>query len=162
MAPLMFVTAFTGSASILIRPPDISSTYPFQSRNCSWKMSLPAHPDWIFQVTVAALGAPRRAPADAAAPDAGAAVAGALDERHPVMNVATPERPRNLRTLRRLAPSTMSTLPHMRSVARWRHERPPGCSCQDAVFVCRSRPRVRTGGGRGSRSFLRMPPLWIP
>src|SRR2546426_6610812 len=57
MASLMFVIAFTGSASILSRPPDISSTLFFQSRNISWKMSFVAHPDWIFQVMVsAALG----------------------------------------------------------------------------------------------------------
>src|SRR3989442_13201023 len=57
MASLMFVIAFTGNASILSRPPDISSTLFFQSRNISWKMSFVAHPDWIFQVMVsAALG----------------------------------------------------------------------------------------------------------
>src|SRR2546422_11338218 len=57
MASLMFVIAFTGNASILSRPPDISSTLFFQSRNISWKMSFVANPDWIFQVMVsAALG----------------------------------------------------------------------------------------------------------
>src|SRR2546425_5236089 len=100
MAPLMFVTAFTGRASILRRPPDISSTIAFQSRKSSWKMSLFAQPDWIFQVIASARGATAAAepPADAA----GACdVAGAFDDRHDVTNAARPERDPYLRIPRR-------------------------------------------------------------
>src|SRR5687767_6453477 len=89
MAALMFVTEFTGSASILMRPPDISSTMPFHARKCCWKMSLPAHPDWIFQVMAFAAGATVGwvPPATVAgAPDAG----GAFCERHAVRNAPTP------------------------------------------------------------------------
>src|SRR3990170_6665841 len=100
MAPAMFVTALTGSASILSRPPDISSTNAFQSRKSSWKMSLPAQPDWTFQVIVSA----RETTVGAAAPVAPGAVGdadGAFADRHDVTNAARPESDPYLRKPRR-------------------------------------------------------------
>src|SRR5207247_2590068 len=40
-----------------MRPPDISWTLVAQFRNIVWKMSLPAQPDWTFQVIALAAGA---------------------------------------------------------------------------------------------------------
>src|SRR5437899_4135064 len=100
MAPLMFVTELTGRASILMRPPDISSTMPFQSRNSSWKMSLPAHPDWIFHVMVCAVATPPPAPAageELAAPLAPGAFCG----RQAAMNAPIAESEKYLRNPRR-------------------------------------------------------------
>src|SRR5438128_8498116 len=103
----MFVTALTGRASILIRPPDISSTMFFQSRNCSWKMSLPAQPDWIFQVMASAratwLGAPTPPPLGAAVAAPPLAPLGAFCERHAVTKAASPESERYLRKPRRFS-----------------------------------------------------------
>src|SRR5687768_5428485 len=97
----MFVTALTGRASILSRPPDISSTNAFQSRKSSWKMSLPAQPDWTFHVIVSAretiVGA-----ADVPAPPAAVGdAAGAFEDRHDVTNAARPESDPYLRNPRR-------------------------------------------------------------
>src|SRR6266511_385505 len=95
----MPVTALTGSASILRRPPDISSTIAFQSRNSSWKMSLPAHPDWIFQVIVSARATTfvAAAPVPAGVGD----VDGAFDDKHDVMKAPRPVRDPYLRNPRR-------------------------------------------------------------
>src|SRR3990170_4722136 len=99
----MFVTAFTGSASIFRRPPDISSTLAFQRRKYSWKMSLPAHPDWTFQVTdsccvIGVVGAGAPTPG---VPAAVATGAGAFWERHAVASDASPETDAYLSRLRR-------------------------------------------------------------
>jgi hypothetical protein len=75
---LLFVMVLTGSASILMRPPDISSTLAFQLRNIVWKMSLPAHPDWIFQVIAFAAAAVVGAVVAAALPAAVGEAAGAF------------------------------------------------------------------------------------
>src|SRR5436190_4799193 len=100
----MFVTALTGSASILMRPPDISSTMFFQSMNISWKRSFPAHPDWIFHViafaAAATVGAAELVPA-APVPAGVALVCGAFCERHAVRNAPTPESEPYLRKPRR-------------------------------------------------------------
>src|SRR3954463_7516174 len=100
----MFVTAFTGSASILMRPPDISSTMFFQSMNISWKRSFPAQPDWIFHViafaAAATVGAAEPVPPEAVAagvPD----VCGAFCDRHAVRNAPRPESELYLRNPRR-------------------------------------------------------------
>src|SRR5687768_13437841 len=102
MAPAMFVTALTGRASILRRPPDISSTNVFQSRKSSWKMSLPAQPDWTFHVIVSAremiVGA---ADVPAPVPAAVGEADGALAERHDVTNAARPDSDPYLRNPRR-------------------------------------------------------------
>jgi hypothetical protein len=75
---------------------------PFQSRKSSWKMSFPAHPDWIFQVTASdratTVGAAEvPAPVAAGADD----VAGAFCERHDVTKAARPESDPYLRNPRR-------------------------------------------------------------
>jgi len=73
----------------------------FQSRKSSWKMSLPAHPDWIFQVMASArattVGAAEAAPVAAGADE----VAGAFCERHDVTKAARPESDPYLRNPRR-------------------------------------------------------------
>src|SRR5207247_9803528 len=66
------------------------------------KMSLPAQPDWIFQVIAAAgdaLATPP--PAPPVAGDAAPPPAGALDERQAVMNAPTAESPVYFRNPRR-------------------------------------------------------------
>src|SRR3989442_12210989 len=109
----MFVTALTGRASILIRPPDISSTMFFQSRNCSWKMSLPAQPDWIFHVTVSAratwLGAPT--PPPLAAPLAAAPPPGAFCARHAAPQAPSPYSEGDVRNQRRFRPARPQDAP---------------------------------------------------
>jgi hypothetical protein len=65
--------------------------------NISWKMSLPAHPDWIFHVIVLAGAIPPTPPVagDALPP------AGAFDDKHAVTNAPRAERPVYLRNPRR-------------------------------------------------------------
>src|SRR5437870_7139839 len=105
MASLMFVMAFTGNASILRRPPDISSTLFFQSRNISWKMSFCAQPDWIFQVKVWPVDAvppptPPPAAGDAAPPPA-PPPAGAFCWRQATIKAPRPESDAYFRNPRR-------------------------------------------------------------
>jgi len=63
-----------------MRPPDISWTLVAQFRNIVWKMSLPAQPDWTFQVIALAAGATVAAadPAALAAADGAVLVVGAF------------------------------------------------------------------------------------
>jgi hypothetical protein len=70
----------------------------FQLRNIVWKMSLPAQPDWIFQVIVSA-----RPTTVVAAPDPVGVDddAGAFCDRHDVMKAARPESVPYFRTARR-------------------------------------------------------------
>src|SRR5437867_4644517 len=149
----MFVTALTGRASILIRPPDISSTMFFQSRNCSWKMSLPAQPDWIFHVTASAratwLGAPTPPPL-AAVVAVAAPPLGAFCDRHAVTNAPSPESERYFRNPRRFSAGMSKDTPpfvlsHLviagagpRTLVRIRaHSMPVFLPCQDRLFVWR-------------------------
>jgi hypothetical protein len=71
-----------------MRPPDISSTLAFQLRNIVWKMSLPAQPDWIFQVIASAAGATEAATVAAAEPPRVGEAVGAFCDRHDVTNAA--------------------------------------------------------------------------
>ena len=96
----MFVIVFTGSASILMRPPDISSTLAFQLRNIVWKMSFPAQPDWIFQVIVAPVATVGAAEVPPLAAGVGETT-GAFCERHDVTKAARPESDPYLRNPRR-------------------------------------------------------------
>src|SRR5690349_5800935 len=89
----MFVTEFTGSASMRNRPPVISFTLAAQFVNIVWKMSLPAHPDWIFHVIAFAAGAVVGCVVAAVPPVAAAGaedVAGAFCDRHAERNAPRP------------------------------------------------------------------------
>src|SRR5690242_15544495 len=100
----MLVTEFTGSASMRSRPPDISFTLAAQFVNIVWKMSLPAQPDWIFQVIALAAGAVVGCVVAAVPPVAAAGaddVAGAFDDRHADRNAPRPPSAPVLRKLRR-------------------------------------------------------------
>jgi hypothetical protein len=69
-------------------------------RNIVWKMSLPAHPDWIFQV-IAAAGAMVVAPEVPPLATGVGETAGAFCERHADTKAARPESDPYLRNPRR-------------------------------------------------------------
>src|SRR2546427_3697523 len=145
MAPLMFVTELTGRASILMRPPDISSTMPFQSRNISWKMSLPAQPDWIFHVYVCAVATPPPAPAagDELAPPP---APGAFCGRQAAMNAPIAESEKYLRNPRREAVGnfTIRTSHFPPSAGSRDHSIPAVSACQATLFAWRHRAAILT------------------
>src|SRR5437879_2561301 len=135
----MFVTEFTGRASIRRRPPDISFTLEAQLVNIVWKMSLPAQPDWIFQVIAFAAGAVVACVVAAAPPVPGApdAFVGAFCERHALRNAPRPVSDPYLRKLRRV------TL----------DRRPTACYLLPLPAVASRRPRLGPDGVIRFRPF---------
>src|SRR5207244_8756154 len=108
------------------------------SVNISWKMSLPAQPDWIFQLIVAA-GEAIPPPAPPVAGDAAPPPAGALDERHAVMNAPSAESPVYLRNPRRELFSRSTAGPPISRPTALGHEHsmPAVSACQVCVFARR-------------------------
>src|SRR5438093_3439436 len=133
----MLVTEFTGSASILRRPPVISSTEVFQSVNIVWKMSFCAQPDWIFQVIVGAAVAVAPPTPPPAAGVAAPPPAGAFCCRQAAMNAPRPESDKYLRNPRReLLSGFTLALPFSRPSKRVRDNSMPRVSpCQERVFA---------------------------
>src|SRR2546428_616884 len=161
----MSVAALTGGPSTLTRPPDISSPMFFQSRNCSWKMSLPAQPDWIFHVPASAratwLGAPPPPPL-AAVVAVAAPPLGAFCDRHAVTNAPSPESERYFRNPRRFSAGMSKDTPPLSSPTGHRRGGPPhpgeDQGSFDAGLFALSRPAFRLAlreRGRTDREDLR-------
>src|SRR2546428_8809458 len=161
----MFVTALTGRASILIRPPELSSAMFSQAGICSGRVPWPAQPEWIFHGTAAAratwLGAPTPPPL-AAVVAVAAPPLGAFCDRHAVTNAPSPESERYFRNPRRFSAGMSKETPPLSSPTGRRRGGPPhpgeDQGSFDAGLFALSRPAFRLAlreRGRTDREDLR-------